>query len=143
MFLDGRVDRGTTFVGGGGPRFWFSVSPEQQQFGRAKRATLPRYCRECDVRFACNGECPKHRFLQTPDGEPGLNYLCAAYLRFFRHIDPHMRTMARLLRARRAPAEIMGLIAQQEQARSTQRAGRNNPCPCGNGRKFKKCCGAG
>ncbi len=50
-------------------------SAQQQKFGEAKESTLPRYCRECDVRFACNGECPKHRFLTTPDGEPGLNYL--------------------------------------------------------------------
>lgn len=84
-------------------------SPEQVRFGRAKSATLPRYCLECDVRFACHGECPKHRFLRTPDGEPGLNYLCAGYRRFFRHIASPMRTMAALLRDRRAPAEIMSL----------------------------------
>ncbi len=57
-------------------------SAEQRQFGNHKLDTLPRYCRECDVRFACNGECPKHRFIRTPDGEEGLNYLCAAYQRF-------------------------------------------------------------
>ena len=53
------------------------TSEEQRQFGLAKRDTLPRYCRECSVRFACHGECPKNRFITTPDGEPGLNYLCA------------------------------------------------------------------
>ena len=58
-------------------------SEQQQRFGEAKESTLPRYCRECDVRFACNGECPKHRFLTTPDGEPGLNYLCAQATRCF------------------------------------------------------------
>ncbi len=84
-------------------------SPFQRKFGSDKADTLPRYCRECDVRFACNGECPKHRFIRTPDGEPGLNYLCAAYKKFFRHIDPAMTTMASLLRQRRAPAEIMTL----------------------------------
>ncbi|HVT73716.1 MAG TPA: anaerobic sulfatase maturase [Lacunisphaera sp.] len=84
-------------------------SPQQEAFGRAKSATLPRYCRECPVRFACHGECPKHRFLQTPDGEPGLNYLCAGYKKFFAHIDPAMSTMAALLRQGRAPAEIMQL----------------------------------
>lgn len=82
-------------------------SPAQRAFGRAKRETLPRYCRECPVRFACHGECPKHRFLRTPDGEPGLNYLCAGYRKFFQHIDPAMRAMTALLLNGRAPAEIM------------------------------------
>lgn len=85
-------------------------APAQVKFGLGKRETLPRYCRECDVRFACHGECPKHRFLKTPAGETGLNYLCAGYKRFFRHIDPHMRAMAQLLDAGRAPAEIMGMM---------------------------------
>lgn len=84
-------------------------SPQQQEFGQAKSATLPRYCRECSVRFACHGECPKHRFLTTPHGEPGLNYLCAGYKRFFTHIESPMRTMSALLGAGRAPAEIMTL----------------------------------
>ena len=66
------------------------TSDQQRQFGLAKRDTLPRYCRECSVRFACHGECPKNRFIDTPDGEPGLNYLCAGYKAFFTHIDrPH------------------------------------------------------
>lgn len=82
-------------------------SPQQQNFGLAKSATLPRYCRECPVRFACHGECPKHRFLRTPHGEPGLNYLCAGYKKFFTHIDTPMRKMAALLSMGRAPAEIM------------------------------------
>ncbi len=81
----------------------------QKKFGTDKRDALPRYCRECEVRFACHGECPKHRFLRTPDGEQGLNYLCAAYKQFFRHIDPAMTTMTRLLQNRRAPAGIMGI----------------------------------
>ncbi len=82
-------------------------SAEQHRFGVAKRDSLPRYCRECDVRFACNGECPKHRFLQTPDGEPGLNYLCAGYKMFFHHIDPYMQFMAEELKNSRAPANVM------------------------------------
>lgn len=73
-------------------------SPAQQKFGRDKSDTLPGYCRKCPVRFACHGECPKHRFLRTPEGEPGLNYLCAAYKAFFTHIDPHMNYMAALVR---------------------------------------------
>ena len=86
-------------------------SPQQIRFGNDKLDTLPRYCRECEVRFACNGECPKHRFISTPAGEAGLNYLCPAYKQFFNHIDPHMKAMARLLQNQRAPAEIMTLLA--------------------------------
>lgn len=84
----------------------------QRRFGADKSDTLPQHCRRCDWRFACHGECPKHRFLRTPDGEPGLNYLCAAYQRFFRHAAPYMDVMARLLHAGRAPAEIMRLADQ-------------------------------
>jgi len=85
-------------------------SDRQKAFGNDKHDLLPRMCRECEVRFACNGECPKHRFLTTPDGEPGLNYLCAGYKYFFNHIDPHMRFMAAELRAGRPPANIMRLL---------------------------------
>lgn len=91
-------------------------SAQQRAFGGAKSDRLPKYCRDCEVRFACHGECPKHRFLTTPDGEPGLNYLCAGYKKFFRHIDPFMRRMSELLRARRAPAGIMAMLAEEERA---------------------------
>ncbi len=83
------------------------ASQRQRQFGLDKAATLPQYCRECDVRFACHGGCPKDRFTSTPDGEPGLNYLCAGYKAFFHHVDEPMRRMSELLRAGRAPAEVM------------------------------------
>ncbi len=63
-------------------------SPTQREFGDAKLSTLPKYCLECSVRTMCNGECPKNRFLVTPDGEPGLNYLCAGYKHFFSHCQP-------------------------------------------------------
>jgi uncharacterized protein len=89
-------------------------SAEQRRFGLDKRDSLPRYCRECDVRFACNGECPKHRFISTPDGEPGLNYLCAGYKLFFQHVDPYMRFMANELRHQRPPANVMSWTRQQE-----------------------------
>lgn len=112
------------------------AAPEQVKFGQDKADTLPRYCRRCDVRFACNGECPKHRFLKTPDGEWGLNYLCAGYKRFFHHIDPYMKTMTSLLNARRPPAEIMEMLSRSE----PKSVGRNDPCPCGSGRKYKHCC---
>ncbi|MBM4465793.1 MAG: anaerobic sulfatase maturase [Chloroflexi bacterium] len=83
------------------------ASERQRKFGQAKRDTLPRACRECPVRFACHGGCPKDRFLCAPDGEPGLNYLCAGYKLFFKHIDPAMRRMADLLRRGRYADEIM------------------------------------
>jgi uncharacterized protein len=82
-------------------------SPEQREFGQAKSATLPEYCRSCEVRFACHGECPKHRFLRTPDGEFGLNYLCRSYKKFFTHIHPSMTKMTALLRAGLPAAKIM------------------------------------
>jgi uncharacterized protein len=82
-------------------------SAQQRKFGQDKKDSLPRYCRECPVRFACHGECPKHRFIKSPDGEPGLNYLCAAYKRFFTHIDAPMKLMANLLRAGRPAADVM------------------------------------
>jgi len=125
---------------------------QQTQFGNDKRDALPKYCQRCEVRFACNGECPKHRFTTTPEGEPGLNYLCPAYKRFLPHIDPYMKTMARLLHSGRAPAEIMQMLAERDAQTKTPAPslvrpvatmpGRNDPCPCGSGKKFKKCCGA-
>jgi len=115
-------------------------SPQQQRFGDAKESTLPTYCRECDVRFACNGECPKHRFLTTPEGEPGLNYLCAGYKMFFHHVDPYMRFMARELVAQRAPANVMRWVAEQDARAVFQKTGRNDLCPCGSSKKFKNCC---
>jgi uncharacterized protein len=115
-------------------------SPRQKAFGDAKRDTLPQYCRDCEVKFACNGGCPRNRFTDTPDGEPGLNYLCPSYKAFFKHIDEPMRYMANLLKAGRAPAEIMQELANRPPPYSGVR--RNDVCPCGSGKKFKKCHGA-
>jgi uncharacterized protein len=84
-------------------------SHDQDRFGNDKFERLPRYCLECDVRFACHGGCPKDRFVSTPSGEPGLNYLCPGYKAFFRHVDEPMRRMCDLLRQERAPA---GIIAE-------------------------------
>jgi uncharacterized protein len=125
------------------PMIELVASDQQRQFGRDKQETLPRYCRECEVRFACHGECPKNRFIETPDGEPGLNYLCAGYKAFFNHIDRPMRIMAQLIRQGRAPAEIMTLLEREEQEfqAGLARLGRNEPCPCGSGRKVKHCHG--
>ena len=82
------------------------ASPKQRAFGAAK-ADLPRQCRDCEVRFACHGECPRNRFATTRDGEDGLNHLCEGYYAFFTHIAEPMRRMADLLRAGRAPSEVM------------------------------------
>ncbi len=119
------------------------TSDQQRQFGLAKRDTLPRYCRACEVRFICNGGCPKNRFITTPDGEPGLNYLCAAYKAFFNHIDAPMKFMANELKHERPPANIMIELARQAEALQAAfaAAGRNDLCPCGSGIKFKKCHG--
>jgi len=83
------------------------ASPFQQAFGRFKHEQLPAQCRKCDYLFACQGACPKHRFLKTKKGEEHLNYLCGGLHRFFTHVTPAMNIMAELLRQRRSPAEIM------------------------------------
>jgi uncharacterized protein len=118
-------------------------SAKQRKFGRDKLDSLPEYCRRCEVRFVCNGECPKNRFIKTPDGEPGLNYLCAGYKEFFRHIDGSMRFMASELQRGRAPANIMNYTGSSEGkvVKAFVKPGRNDPCPCGSGLKFKKCHG--
>ncbi len=113
------------------------VLPQQRAFGEAKRDTLPRFCLECDVRFACHGGCPKDRFTTTPDGEPGLHYLCPSYKAFFGHVRPAMDAMCDLLKVDRAPAELVARYAADDAAR-----GRNEPCTCGSGRKWKICHGA-
>ena len=83
------------------------TSHKQYQFGMDKRKTLLQHCLNCEVRFACNGGCPKNRIQHAPDGEFGLNYLCEGYRAFFNHIDKPMKTMTELLRSNRPPAEIM------------------------------------
>jgi len=84
-------------------------APEQRKFGRDKADALPKYCRECPVKFACHGECPKHRFLRTPDGEPGLNWLCAGLKDFFLHATPAMGAMVALLERGRPASDVMAM----------------------------------
>jgi uncharacterized protein len=88
-------------------------SPRQVQFGKNKQDCLPGYCRTCRVLFACHGGCPKNRFIATPDGEPGLNYLCEGYRLFFTHIAGPMEFMVRELRAGRAPANVMKVMERK------------------------------
>lgn len=119
------------------------ASDQQRKFGQDKFDSLPQYCLDCEVKFACNGGCPRNRFITTPDGEPGLNYLCAGYKAFFKHIDYPMKIMADLLRRGHYADEVMGVLAQQEAAFKTAvaKAGRNGQCPCGSGKKVKQCHG--
>lgn len=85
-------------------------SERQLRFGAMKHKSLPRQCRDCRFLFACNGDCPKNRFAVTKDGEPGLNYLCEGYYRFFSHVAPYMDFMKRELEAQRPPANVMDAI---------------------------------
>ena len=118
------------------------ASPQQIKFGQDKLDTLPKYCLECDVRFACHGECPKNRFISsppgeaTPNGEAGLNYLCAGFKDFFHHVDFPMKIMAGLIRRNREAKEVMSILKQTFACIK-----RNDSCPCGSGRKFKQCHG--
>jgi len=119
-------------------------SDKQRAFGEAKAETLPGYCRECRWLFTCNGECPKNRVLTTPEGEPGLNWLCPGLRDFFEHADHAMGIMAGLLRQGRPADGVMAILAEEERqlSRSFMTAGRNDLCPCGSGKKYKKCHGA-
>lgn len=125
------------------PMIELVASEPMRRFGQDKRDTLPQYCRECPVLFACNGECPKNRFILTPGGEPGLNYLCAGYRHFFTHIARPLRIIAWLLRQGRPAADVMAILANEEAvfAHALAKTGRNDPCPCGSGRKVKHCHG--
>jgi uncharacterized protein len=121
----------------GRPLLQLLTSSQQSAFGDAKLHTLPEDCRRCDVRFACNGGCPKDRFLTTPAGDPGLHYLCAGYQRFFRHVDEPMRRMADLLRGGAEATGVRDWYAEQDADRPP-----GAMCPCGSGRTFQTCHGA-
>jgi len=125
------------------PMIELVASEKQRKFGQDKRDTLPQYCRNCEFIHICNGECPKNRFIETPDGEAGLNYLCGGYKAFFKHADKPMRVMADLLRRGRNADEVMKVMETKEKGgeRVITKPGRNDPCFCGSGLKFKKCHG--
>jgi uncharacterized protein len=119
------------------------MSEKQLRFGLDKRDALPRYCRECEVRFACHGECPKNRFLTTPDGEAGLNHLCAGWKAFFHRANEPIQMMATLMRMGRPASEVMRILAgkEDEWQKALSRARRNDDCPCNSGLKFAQCHG--
>jgi uncharacterized protein len=127
------------------PMIEMVASERQRQFGLDKRDSLPRYCRECDVRFACHGECPKNRFLTTPDGEPGLNHLCVGWKAFFHRANEPIQSMATLMRMGRPASDVMRVMAGKEdewqKALSRARKRVNDPCPCNSGLKFDQCHG--
>ncbi len=111
--------------------------PDQIAFGENKYNKLPRYCRTCDFLAMCNGECPKNRFIKTPDNEEGLNYLCAGYKQFFRHALPFVNHLASLWKNQHPEKQKPPAGAVKA---GHDKPGRNDPCPCGSGKKYKKCC---
>ena len=113
-------------------------SPLQRTFGQAKQEELPRRCGGCDVLDMCNGGCPKDRFLRTGDDGKRLNYLCAGYKRFFTHCRPFVEQLS-VLRKQETP-EVPGAPVRQVRGLADVKVGRNDPCPCGSGRKYKRCC---
>ena len=116
--------------------------PQQIAFGHAKQADLPGCCHRCHVRRFCNGGCPKDRFASSPEGEGGLNYLCAGYELFYEHALPYLEQMVALSRQDRPISDLSGELALAEREARAQwlEAGRNDSCPCGSGRKYKHCC---
>jgi uncharacterized protein len=113
-------------------------SPSQKSFGQVKLDGLTSYCRRCDVLEMCNGGCPKDRFAMTPAGEPGLSYLCAGYKRFFTHCRPFVEQLSSLWHEQQYGGPQ--LKSAGKSALHRIKTGRNDPCPCGSGRKYKKCC---
>ncbi len=91
-------------------------SKQQIAFGASKETALPKHCRQCDVLFACRGGCPKHRFAKSPDGAPGLNYLCEGFKNFYRHVTPSMKQMVELMRRGIPLEKIMDAAGKPEAA---------------------------
>ncbi|NNN18610.1 MAG: anaerobic sulfatase maturase [Acidimicrobiaceae bacterium] len=117
-------------------------SPVQRAFGKAKKESLPGYCKECPVLSFCNGGCPKDRFIKTPDGEDGLNYLCEGYRSYYSHLQPELEGILGFYKKGMSPQAIMAEIEKSEiSARAKWKtASRNDTCPCGSGKKYKHCC---
>ncbi len=120
-----------------------AFSDQQVKFGNDKLDTLPKYCLECDVRFACHGGCPKNRFIETPGGEAGLNYLCAGWKAFFHRVDEPMKILSTLLRMNRPASDVMDMLAERKDvlAEAYTTAKPDQTCPCGSGLEFRACHG--
>ena len=110
-------------------------SPLQAAFGQAKRDALPDVCRECRYLNLCRGACPKDRLIEAPGGK--LNWLCEGYYKFYEHTEPHFKAMAAALASRMPASEYRRFFKIPDSARP----GRNEPCPCGSGKKYKNCHG--
>ena len=108
-------------------------------FGEAKRASLTAHCRACPWLSLCGGACPKDRFARSPEGEAGQYYLCAGLEQYFAYAVPILREAMRLSAQKKTPGEIMASLTQAERAKY-RGVSRNDPCPCGSGKKFKSCC---
>jgi len=126
------------------PLATLTESETQRLFGADKEMSMPAECETCEVKFACHGGCPKDRFVPSQDGQPPSNYLCEGYRRFYRYVDEPMRVMAALLAQDLPPSDVMQLVAEVDAERDAAlaSAGRNEPCPCGSGHKYKHCHGA-
>lgn len=116
-----------------------AASSEQVRFGRRKQDALPKKCLDCQWRPICNGACPKDRFAVTEDGEKGLYYLCGGLHSFFDHAVPKMKQIIDLRKKGVSPAAIMAGFRNEELLK-WKNIGRNDPCPCGSGKKAKSCC---
>ena len=109
-------------------------------FGNAKRDRISSNCKKCQYRFACNGGCPKHRFVKSNTGKNDLDYFCKGHKMFFRHSEEAMKIMRDLISKNRPPTEVMGIVKQKDQITKRKSTGRNDPCYCGSGKKHKQCC---
>ncbi len=118
-------------------------SAQQHKFGQAKCESLPQYCLECPALFACHGECPKNRFSKTPQGEAGLNYLCAGYKAFFRCVNEPLKILAMLLNSGRPASDVMPILAADKEALSKayHNARPEQLCPCSSGLPYQRCHG--
>lgn len=114
-------------------------APVQRRFGGDKRDRLPLQCRSCSWLAVCNGGCPKDRFALAEKGEPGLNYLCGGFRRFFAHAEQPLKQLMQLRKRGLTPDAMMTELRAESLAR-WRGVGRNDPCPCGSGRKAKHCC---